>query len=195
MSKLRSDSTWAALSSTQNETLTDWLFEEKLSYTKTLERIQKEFGITASRSSLSRYYQILERERLRDEILASQETAAELQGAKGDSTVLTAAAIKIVGNKLINCALKQGKTKEITSLTSLLLQNEQQNIQREWLALARERFEFKAAKATLKARPVMDEMTRDDEAREHARVEAIKLKIFGKELLDSVEFPPSCKPF
>ena len=58
-SKLRSDSTWAGLTSEQRETLEGWLFEENLGYAEVLERVQREFGVTASKSSLSRYYQRL----------------------------------------------------------------------------------------------------------------------------------------
>jgi hypothetical protein len=55
LGKLRCDSTWAALTPEQREMLEGWLFEENLGYTEVLERAQKEFGITGTKMSLTRF--------------------------------------------------------------------------------------------------------------------------------------------
>ena len=56
-------------------------------------------------------------------------------------------------------------------------------IQRGRLALPRERFEFRAAKAALEQLPLANEMRADEDAREEARILAIKKAIFGDEML------------
>jgi len=63
MRKMREDSTWSLLTPEQRETLEGWLFEENLGYAKTLERVQKEFGVTATMASLGRFYRRRARER------------------------------------------------------------------------------------------------------------------------------------
>jgi len=188
MHKLRSDSTWAVLTPAQKEKLIQWLFDENLSYRETLERVQQEFGVTASKSSLAKYYQFLARERLREELCDAQSIATEAMGSEAKLADLRGAALKMVGKKLIDCALQRGVAKELPSLTHLLLLSEQQELQREWLALARERFQFKAAKAVLKVLPLQDELAAEEEAREIERVEKIKRQIFGK-YLDGVVDP------
>ena len=52
MRKMRDDSTWNQLTIEQREMLENWLFEENLGYAKTLERVQKEFGVEATVASL-----------------------------------------------------------------------------------------------------------------------------------------------
>jgi len=187
MNKLRSDSAWAALTPEQKEKLIEWLFEEKLSYQQTLERVQAEFGITASRSSVASYYQTLTRERLREDLCEAQKTAAEAQAAEVSLSTLRSAALKMIGKKLIDCSLEPGTVKELYGLTNLMLQSGQQEIQRQWLALARERFEFKASTAVLKALPLANEMKAEENAREDARMNAIKQKLFGRELPYMIE--------
>jgi len=186
MSKLRSDSTWAVLTPPQKETITEWLFEENLGYDEALERIRKEFGISASKSSLASYYQSLANERLCEDLSEAHALANQACGANANVSTWRGAAVRIIGKKLMDCALKPGPAKELPTLATLILQSEQHEIQREWLALARERFEFKASKAALKVLPLLDEMNRDDEAREIARIETIKRKIFGN-LVDGME--------
>jgi hypothetical protein len=68
--------------------------------------------------------------------------------------------------------------KELATLGRVLTQSEEREIQRGRLALAREKFEFKAAKAALKQLPLLDQMTQEDQEREDARMDAIRLAIF-----------------
>ena len=187
MHKLRSDSTWAALTPAQKEKLTHWLFDENLGYRQALERVRQEFGVTASKSSLASYYQFLARERLREDLCEAQSIATEALGSEAKLADLRGAALKLVGKKLLDCALQRGVAKELPALTNLLLLSAQQELQREWLALARERFEFKAAKAALKALPLQDEFARQEDAFEDARIDAIKRKLFGKELAEAIK--------
>ena len=49
---MRDDSTWNRLTAEQREKLESWLFDENLGYAETLARVQKDFGVEATISSL-----------------------------------------------------------------------------------------------------------------------------------------------
>ncbi|MDB6022677.1 MAG: hypothetical protein JWQ04_2534, partial [Pedosphaera sp.] len=137
MGKPRSDSAWHGLSPEQKDTLAEWLFEQNFAYAEILERARKEFGITASKTSLCYYYQSLARERICEDLGETQATAAEADGAGLDLATLRGGAVKLIGKRLLDSVLRPGEVKDLTALANILLQNEQQEIQRAWLTLAR----------------------------------------------------------
>jgi hypothetical protein len=49
---MRDDSTWNRLTAEQREKLESWLFDGNLGYVETLARVQKDFGVEATISSL-----------------------------------------------------------------------------------------------------------------------------------------------
>jgi hypothetical protein len=61
MRKRRSDSPWNKLTSDQRKQMDDWYFEENLGYPVILERAKKEFGIEASKQTLTDYFRYRER--------------------------------------------------------------------------------------------------------------------------------------
>ena len=67
--KLRSDSSWRGLSDDQMDLLQSWLFEQKLSYNEVLQRVEKEFGIKSSATSLRRFYHQIALERKNDDFI------------------------------------------------------------------------------------------------------------------------------
>jgi len=69
----------------------------------------------------------------------------------------------------------------LTAVGRLLSESEWTEIQRLRLALARERFEFRSSKAALEQLSKLEEMDQEDMEREEARVQAIKLRLFGKD--------------
>ena len=71
-------------------------------------------------------------------------------------------------------------------LTNLLLQHGQQEIQRNWFALAKKKFEFKASEAVLELLPMAEQIKKEDMEREKARLQAIMLKLCGQDLLDEI---------
>ncbi len=109
----------------------EWLFEQNLGYADVLERARKEFGVEASRGSLCHFYQRLARERIKEDLCASQATAAEAQGAEVNLATLRGGAVKMIGKRLIDAALKPGEIKELATLANLMLMSEQHEIQRE----------------------------------------------------------------
>jgi hypothetical protein len=136
MSKLRSDSAWAGLSPEQRETLEGWLFEENLGYKEALERAQKEFGLTASLTSLADYYQRLAQERMQRELRGIKSIVGEIDKATVDGEELGATAMTLVAKRMIQLAVESpGKVREMVSLGRLLVANQAQDIKRQWLEI------------------------------------------------------------
>lgn len=188
MSRIRSDSAWAGLTAEQNALLEEWLFELNLSYEETLERAKNQFGITASRTSLWRYSQAISRGRLSADLDETQATASVADSQKLDLKTLRNGAVKLIGKRLLDSTLKPGDVKELSKLANILMTNEQQEIQRAWLELSREKYRFKASKAAIQAVPLLNDYAQEEEQRELARIEMIKRKLFG-DMVDYIEEP------
>jgi hypothetical protein len=182
MSKLRSDAIWNTLTPEQREQIEEWLIDENLSFQAVHERGQKELGLTCSLATVGRFYKHLVRLRAVDELETGQDLADELVGAGTNLEALRESSMKLLVVRLLNKALAGAEVKEVSALGRLMLMDEEREIRRDRVNLAREKFQFKAAKAALTALPLLDEMAEADEERELARIEAIKQKIFGKEL-------------
>jgi hypothetical protein len=119
LNKPRSDSTWNKLTPEQKASLQDWLFEHNLSYREVLERAQKEWNFTGSKSSLSRFYQALVRKRLRHDLDDTQATVMAAQDSKLNLTDLREGALKMIGKRWVAAALEPGECKELTKRPSL----------------------------------------------------------------------------
>lgn len=180
MSKIRSDSIWNSLAPERRKIFEDWLFEERVGYDVALERAQKEWGVTGSKMSVSRFYKRVQMERVVDELEEAAESATRVNASSGKLENLRASAMKMIGKHLMEKSADCGDVKGLATLGRVLTQNEDREIQRGRLALARERFQFNAAKAALAQLALLDQLSKEDEAREDARMEAIKLGIFGR---------------
>ncbi len=73
MNKLRSDSAFCQLTPQQVEALDGWLFEERLSYPKVVEKLKAEFGLETSLTAVRRFYKRLEMERSRESLMDAVE--------------------------------------------------------------------------------------------------------------------------
>jgi hypothetical protein len=182
ISKLRSDALWNKLTPEQRKTLEHWLFEENLSYTETHERAQKELGLVCARSTIRRIYKQRSKLRGAADVADAQVGALDLESAGADVPTLRAGNLKLILTRFQEKVVEEAEVKEVAAFGRLMLQSEEREIQRERVALARERFEFKAAQAALKALPLADEMKAEDEERELERIELIKQRLFGSEL-------------
>ncbi len=180
MSKTKSHSTWSGLTVEQREKLDSWLFEENAGYREVVERAQKEWGIAGSISSVGRYYRDRELELSLGEMAEVEETAEEMDGTAAKVDKLRTSAWKVIGARLLDKALRRGETEELAALGRLMSMSEEREIQRGRLELARERFEFRAAKAALEQMRKLEEMNLEDLEREEARVHEIKVRLFGK---------------
>jgi hypothetical protein len=182
MTKLRGDAIWNKLTPGQRERIEEWLLGENLSFREAHERGHKEIGLTCSLATVGRLYQHLLELRAVREVAESEGLAEELKAVGGKLEDLRHSSMKLIVTRLLEKAVAKADVKEVAALGRLMLQGEEREIQRDRANLAREKFQFKAAKAALLALPMLDEMSQEDEERELARVEMIKKKIFGKEL-------------
>jgi hypothetical protein len=182
MSKLRSDAIWNKLTPEQRECLEGWLLKENLGIKEVHERATKRLGLTCSMSSVWRFHALLLRLRSVEELGERQKAAKALAGAGAKLDDLRSSSMKMIVARLLEKAMERGDLREISALGRLMLLGEEREIQRDRVNLSRERFQFKMSKAALEALPLLDEMSREDEERELGRIEAIKQKIFGKEL-------------
>jgi len=179
MSKIRSDSIWNSLPPEQREKLEHWLFVERIGYKEASERALKEWGVTGSETSVGRYYRRIQKERVVDELEEMAETAVEVNAAEGKLESLKSSTMKVVGMRMLQNVVARGDVKELALLGRVMTQSEEKEIQRGRLKLAREKFEFNAAKAVLKQLPLLEKMTQEDQEREDAKIDAIRLEIFG----------------
>ena len=183
MNKIRSDSQWNKLSYTQKELIERWLLEENLSYTQMLERAREQFAIVSSKTSLWRFCQAIYRRKVRADLCQTQSTAQAANESTLDLAAVRTASFKLIGKRLLDSALHDSvENKELSSLASILLLHEQQEIQRGWLRLAQEKYQYRAAEAALKAAPTVTELDKENEERELARIDHVKRALFGKEL-------------
>jgi hypothetical protein len=183
VSKLRSDSTWAALSPEQRETLEEWLFEENIGYKEALERAQKEFGATGSIMSLARFYQRLATERMEREMAEVVETCERVQATKARVPQLKEAMMKLAGLRLVQLAVNSPeKVRKLESLTRLLVRNEALEIKRGWLEIGRGKFEYDIATEVLMRKMELDLIDADETLSDEQKLHKIREEIFGPNL-------------
>jgi hypothetical protein len=183
LGKLRCDSTWAALTPEQRETLEGWLFEENLGYTEVLERAQKEFGVTGTKMSLTRFYQRTATERAQREFLDLETTIREMKGLEVNVSEMQSAAMCLITKRLMKLSLESPeKVQEMAWLGNVLVSNEAQNIKRGWLNIGREKFQYDAATACMIHKLRIDEVMADESMSDQQHIQKIREEIFGPNL-------------
>lgn len=191
---MRDDSTWNRLTPEQRETLESWLFDENLGYAKTLERVQKEFGVEATMASVGRFYRRRARERQVEELVEAQAAASELNELPVSADSLRAAAVKLVGKAVLKLTGEQPEQLEqLASLTRILLESEDNDIRRSRLRLAQRCFHFEATAASLKDLPqlraYLDVVIDDTSLSYDEKTQRVRAVLFGwdRSKLDLVE--------
>jgi hypothetical protein len=89
--------------------------------------------------------------------------------------------------ELINTLLLQKSMNEDTAVKDLAILGRIVLESQERINPAREKFQFKAAKAALEALPMAEQIKKEDMERERARMEAMRRQIFRKELDKIIE--------
>src|SRR5262249_48385627 len=117
MSKIRSDSILNGLPPEQKQALEHLVFLGNCDLKEAEERAQREWGVTGSTVSLSRFYQRLEKERVVDEMAAAVETATEVDAADGKLAGLKSSAMKVMGMRLLQKAVSEGSVKDLAMLS------------------------------------------------------------------------------
>jgi hypothetical protein len=184
MRKMRDDSTWNQLTPEQRETLESWLFDENLGYAKTLERVQKEFGVDATIASVGRFYRRRARERQVEELVEAQAAANELNDLPVSVASMREAAVKLVGKAVLKLANEKPEELEhLVSFTKLLLESEDNDLRRSRLKLAQQYFHFEATAASLKELPqlraYLDVVGGDTSLNHEEKIKRVQAILFG----------------
>ena len=197
MKKVRANALWNELSDEQRETLDKWLFGERLGYAVAWQRAQKELGFKGSKTSLHRYFARREKERVLTEFTELRDGVAAIRSAPEDATSLRAAAMKVLGQFLLQQVRRApDKVKEWAPVADLMVRNEYNEIVREAkarehqmrrdaMAFAKEKFQFDMIEHAVKALPQLRELeeARKDpdlkEYEENAMVNRLRREMFG----------------
>ena len=180
MNKLRCDAIWNTLTPEQREKIEEWLLDKNLGFKETHERAQKELGLTCSLSTVQRFYEQARKLRAVEETAAAEGVADEVKAVGGKLENLRSATMKLIVVRLLGKAMDRGDVREVAALAQLMIRDEEREIQRDRVTLARDRFEFKAVEAALKAVPLLDQINQTDEEKEVARAQAVRRALFGK---------------
>jgi hypothetical protein len=180
--KLRGNSNWAGLTAEQQTLLDGWLFVERVAYEEIVRRARELWQIHSSTSSVGRYYLHRLKTRVLDGLGDFQEAAEAVDGSGAQLATLRTSALKLVAQRFFAAALDNGEVKDLALLSRVLADSEKRETQRKRLELARQRFQFNAAKAAYTQLPRVKEMEQEDFDREEERILAIKQDLFGKDL-------------
>jgi hypothetical protein len=180
MSKMKSNCTWSLLTPEQRDELERWLFDENMSYREAKERVQKEWGVTASIWSVGRFYQSRVNDRSLGEVTEGQDATKNVNETGTNLDDLCTAFRRVVGTQVLEKAMAGSELKDLAVLGRLIADTEWVQVQHRRLELARDRFEFNAAKAAMEQLPKVEEMNKEDLEREEARLHAIIVRLFGK---------------
>ena len=182
MSKMRSDSNWNELTPEQREALEHWLFEENLGYANVVERAKKEWGLDSSVSSVGRYYRRRRAERTVESLDEAAESAEAIEATAAKADKLRSAALKVLAQRFLEEAMEGGDGKVLARLGRVLLHHEEREIQRERLALAREKFLAKLAKEKRAEPP--PPLSPEEKARQEAeQIRMINWRMHGNRVL------------
>ena len=184
MSKLRSDSKIGELAAEQQELINGWLFEENLSYAETVKRMKKELGLEASLSAVGRYYRAQALHRQERGMLDAWGAALVINGSVGEVVDFKEAALKLVGMLALKVTGdKPGDVKQLAACTKLLLANEQNQLRRDRLKLAKQRFEFEgtvAAEADVpRVRAYLEAVREDPDLSHEEKMKRMRNFLFG----------------
>jgi len=184
MRKMRDDSTWNQLKLEHREMMERWLFDENLGYAKTLERVQKEFGMEATIASVGRFYRRRARQRQVEELMEAQAAASVLNVLPVNVATLREAAVKLVGKAVLKLAgEKPEELEHLVSFTKLLLEREDNDLRRARLKLAEQYFHFEATAASLdelpKIRAYLNVIGDDPSLSRDEKIKRVQMIIFG----------------
>ena len=181
--KLRSDSTWNRFNHDQKELIKDWLLDENLPYKEVQKRCAEQFSVTCSRMAIARIYQYLTRQQALDDTAEIQETTRELAATGSPAAQMRPGLLKMAATRLMQAMTgEKGDRRDVAIYARLLMQAETRELQRERAQLARDKHEFKASAAALKALPLVDIFAKEDHAHERARMDKMRFTLFGKHL-------------
>ncbi len=181
MKKPRSDSTLLNLPPEQEADLVGWMLSG-LPYGKVLSLLVKTHKVKTSNSSLGRFYEkvcvpaLLERRRSAAGRLNAIADEAKREPGHLDEGIIDSLKT-LVGNLVTS---EDPSAKDVKDLFGLVLKANAQSLDKQQLALARNKFEFDAAKAALSHLAELREIQRDGKLDDDAKLLAVRKRLFGE---------------
>jgi hypothetical protein len=191
--KQRADAKWNLLNDEQRELLEQWLFEERISFDAALDRAQQELGFQGSISSIRRFHEHVAGERTFRNLVVSQEQIEQLGNAPVSTASMRAAGMKVVAQLFFSAVVQSPeRVREWSGMARLLLQSEsneikyrlkqeENEIRRQELAFAREKFHFDVMEKAQKALPELQALAEANLPRyeKNRRMNALRRSVFG----------------
>jgi hypothetical protein len=165
----------------------DWLFVEGVTYREAQDRALRLWNVKGSVVSVGRFYRRIERDRMLGDMAEALETSDEVNVSEAKAEGMSKAGMKVLAMMFLEKAMARGDVRDLVALGRLISQNEEREIQRGRLELARERFQFNAAREAMKHLPLANKFKQEEHAREEARVKLMTEAIFGREALTNDE--------
>jgi hypothetical protein len=180
MNKMRSNATWNTLKPEQKEIVEEWLFVQNLSY-KEVQKRSRKFKLNWSQSSIQRTYQHLARLRAIADVARMETTSKELTAKGCKAEEFNPSVMKMIGTRLLEQTIEKRDLRGVAVYGRLMMQGQMRKILHDRTQLAIRKHEFNASQAALKAMPLLDEFTKEDEERDNARIKAVRRRLFGPE--------------
>jgi len=180
MKKPRSDSKLLTMPAKHKSQLAQWLLSG-MPYHRALPLVKKEFGVKTSISALGTFWETycgpeLIRQRARAVKTAAQ-IAKEAAANPGQFDVATIDALK---QKAFEMSISPGADpKAVKQLFSLVLQARGQDLDEKELELARDKFQFDAAKAALAAVGKLKAISTNSKLSASQKIDAVRKQLFG----------------
>lgn len=176
--KVRGDAKLKTLPKAQQEKIIAWLDAETQS--KVIDKIEHNYGVLTSASSLTEFYQWWHLSRRLEEATSFadqlKEDLKELPGLNLSDEQVSLAAQRIFELK----ALKEDNGELFYLLRQNSLGDEKLKLEKEKTKLARDRFEFSAAKAALKHAAQLKLIATDKGLSEQDKINAARKRLFGQ---------------
>ena len=184
MNKLRSDSAFCQLTPQQADTLEGWLFEERLSYRKVVERLKAEFGLETSLTGVRRFYKRLDLGRSRQSLVDVVETSGwAVEALKGGN--LKPGMLLLANKCAFELMMKSDPPiRKVTALLRAITSSEahtmRQTVRDQEEAELRERKRLKEVEESWRITPWDLEQEREDRRQERAARKKAKLEAAEK---------------
>ena len=180
MKKPRSDSKLMSLPEEQQQQLIDWMLSNMPYHTVKKMCLQK-FKVTTSLAALSHFWEsecsVAFLARRKRAVTTAEEIAEDAQRTPGRFDAATLQALK---QKAFELSISpQADPRDVKSLFMLVLKARDQELSSAELNLAREKFEFDAAKAALAKLPDLRRIAGDRKLNQGQILEAVRMRLFG----------------
>ena len=181
MSKPRSDAKLLNLPEEEQSALCDWLLSG-VPYHKVKSMLKDQFKVSTSLGALSNFYDsVCSAEliaRRRRAVSTADEIAKEAEAKPGRFDTATIDALK---QKAFELSVSPGADpRDVKSLFMLVLKARDQDLGERNIELARDKFEFDAAKAAMAVLPELRRIANDKSMTEDDKLHQARLKLFGE---------------